>query len=291
MNPIILSSILVLTAVGAIFAAVLYFASVKFFVKVDERVAEINSLLPGVNCGACGYPGCVGLAEAIVKAADNKDISHLSCPAGGAKVMLPIAQKLGLDISTAESVIAVVRCGGTPEKAPAKATFDGPASCFVVNQLMAGIKMCPFSCLGYGDCVPVCKFGAISIDPATLIPSIIEEKCTGCGACAKACPRVVIELRRVGERGNRVWVACSNHQKGGVARKNCSVACIGCGKCEKTCATITGAVKVGGNLAYIDYTKCTSCGECVKVCPTGSIKTTLASLPNHNTQSNQGAIS
>ncbi|MDE6326205.1 MAG: 4Fe-4S binding protein, partial [Duncaniella sp.] len=95
------------------------------------------------------------------------------------------------------------------------------------------------------------------------------DKCTGCGVCVKSCPRRLIELRLKGPRGMRVWVACSNHEKGAVARKDCKAACIGCGKCVRTCSH--DAITLTGNLAYIDCEKCRLCGKCVAVCPTGAI--------------------
>ena len=133
----------------------------------------------------------------------------------------------------------------------------------------AGETACGFGCLGCGDCVAACQFGAISIDPATGIPVVDEEKCTSCGACVKACPRNIIELRKKGPKGRRVFVSCVNKDKGPVAMKACAVSCIGCGKCEKECPF--GAITVENNLAYIDFEKCRLCRKCVTVCPKKAI--------------------
>ena len=109
----------------------------------------------------------------------------------------------------------------------------------------------------------------IHINPETLLPEVNEEKCTACGACVKACPKMIIELRKKGPKSRRIFVSCVNKDKGSIARKACTAACIGCGKCEKTCPF--GAITVENNLAYIDDNKCRLCRKCVEVCPTGAI--------------------
>ena len=138
-----------------------------------------------------------------------------------------------------------------------------------MNSCGAGETGCGFGCLGCGDCVAACQFGAISINPETGLPEVDEEKCTGCGACAKACPRHIIELRKKGPKGRRVYVQCVNHDKGAVAKKACSVACIGCGKCQKVCKF--DAITIENNVAYVDFNKCRMCTKCVDECPTGAL--------------------
>jgi ferredoxin len=147
--------------------------------------------------------------------------------------------------------------------------YDGFSSCFVKATLYTGDTGCAFGCLGCGDCVAACNFGALSMDPATGLPVVDEGKCTACGACVKACPKRVIELRAKGPRGMREYVSCVNKEKGPVAKKACANACIGCGICAKTCTH--EAITVDANLAYIDFTKCKLCRECEAVCPTGAI--------------------
>jgi len=274
-NPVILYSIIILGAVAAGAAMILFFVAKKFKVIEDPRVDDVTELLPGANCGGCGYPGCHGFAEALVKAADGGDISGLNCPPGGSETMAAVGKHLGVEVSEAEPTVAVVRCGGTREKAPAKLQFDGPRKCAVAHSLFSGENGCPYGCLGLNDCVAACDYDAIYMDEETGLPVVVEEKCVSCGACVKACPRDIIEIRPKGRKGRRVWVNCINKEKGGVALKNCKVACIGCGKCVKACPEKIQAITLDDNLAYIDPEKCIACGKCILVCPTKAIKATF----------------
>ena len=191
------------------------------------------------------------------------------CPVGGAPVMGQIASILGMEAASAEPMVAVVRCNGTCAARPRNTQYDGVKSCAIASTLYGGETGCSFGCLGYGDCVAACNFDAIHINPETGLVEVDEEKCTSCGACVKACPKNVIELRKKGPKSRRVFVSCINKDKGAVARKACANACIGCGKCAKECAF--EAITVENNVAYIDYTKCRLCRKCVAACPTGAI--------------------
>lgn len=259
-------TILTLVVLGAVLAAVLYFVAQKFKVEEDPRIDEVESKLPGANCGGCGFAGCRGMAEALVK---NDDISALYCPVGGGDVMKGIADYLGKAAPEREPQVAVVRCAGSCTNRPRTNQFDGAPSCAVVASLYGGETGCTFGCLGKGDCTAVCEFGAITMNPETGLPEVDDDKCTACGACVKACPKGVIELRKKFPKSRKVYVSCVNKDKGGVARKSCSAACIGCGKCAKVCPF--GAITVENNLAFIDSTKCRLCRKCVVECPTGAI--------------------
>ncbi len=266
MSGVLGFTILTLCALGVLAAVILYVVAQKFKVYEDPRIDTVESMLPGANCGGCGFPGCRGMADALVK---QDDISSLYCPVGGASTMHAVAEFLGKAVAEKEPQVAVVRCGGNYAKRPRTNVFDGAKSCAVAASLYGGETGCTFGCLGLGDCVAVCNFGAISVNPETGLPEVDEEKCTACGACVKACPKMIIELRRKGIKNRRIYVSCINKDKGAVARRNCTVACIGCGKCVKTCPF--GAITLENNVAYIDFNKCKLCRKCVAECPTGAI--------------------
>ena len=263
---LIISSIIVLGIIGLASAVILYFVAQKFKVEEDTRIDVITELLPGANCGGCGFPGCRGFAEACVKA---ESLDNMLCPVGGLPVMCKVSEILGHAVCQATPKIAVVRCNGSCANRPRTSKFDGARNCKIAAQLYAGETNCSYGCLGYGDCVEACQFDAIVINPETGLPVVNEDKCTACGACVKACPKKVIELRNKGPKNRRVFVSCINKDKGGVARKACSAACIGCGKCQKVCPF--GAIRIENNLAYIDFELCRSCRKCVNECPTGAI--------------------
>ncbi|MEE1235838.1 MAG: RnfABCDGE type electron transport complex subunit B, partial [Bacteroidaceae bacterium] len=190
---------------------------------------------------------------------------------GGNDGMQKVAAVLGVEVAVKEPQVAVVRCNGTCENRPRIAQFDGAASCRVQQMTGMGETACGYGCLGCGDCVSACLFGAIYMDTETGLPVVDEEKCTACGACAKACPRGVIEIRLKGPKGRRVVVLCNNKDKGAIANKACKSACIGCGKCVKTCEKFE-AITLENNLAYIDAEKCKMCRKCEEACPKGAIK-------------------
>ena len=265
----IMIAVIVLGAIGLIAALVLFAASKKFAVYEDPRIAQVNELLPGANCGGCGFAGCGGMADALVKGADAGSIDGLNCPVGGADVMGKVADLLGMAIANGEPKVAVVRCNGTCEHRAKIAEYAGLRTCAAMHACGAGETACGFGCLGCGDCVAACQFDAIRINAETGIAEVDEEKCVACGACVKACPRCIIELRKKGPKGRRVYVSCVNKDKGAVSMKACKVSCIGCGKCEKECPF--GAITVGNNCSYIDPEKCRLCRKCEKVCPTHAI--------------------
>lgn len=265
----ILIAVAVLGGIALVSAVVLYVCSKKFAVYEDPRLGQVTALLPGANCGGCGYPGCSGMASALVKGADAGSLDGLYCPVGGAEVMGQVADLLGMAVANTEPKVAVVRCNGTCELRPRIAEYSGLRTCTAMNSCGAGETGCGYGCLGCGDCVSACSFGAIKINDETGLPGVDEDKCTACGACVNACPRHIIELRKRGVKNRRVYVRCVNKDKGAAAMKACKVACIGCGKCEKECKF--GAITIQGNLSYIDPDKCRLCRKCVEVCPTHAI--------------------
>lgn len=265
----ILTAVIVLGVVALIASVVLWAVSKKFAVQEDPRIGQVAGILPGANCGGCGFPGCSGMAQALVKGADAGSIDGLRCPVGGDAVMGQVADLLGMAMANSEPMVAVVRCHGTCELRPRVAEYDGLRTCASMNATGAGETGCGFGCLGCGDCVSACQFDAIHMNPETGLPEVDEEKCTSCGGCVKACPRHIIELRKRGPKGRRVYVRCVNKDKGPVARKACQAACIGCGKCQRVCKF--DAITIENNLSYIDFNKCRMCTKCVDECPTGAI--------------------
>ena len=263
---LILISVIVLGTIALISAIVLFGVSKKFAVKEDPRLAEVSSLLPQANCGGCGFPGCAAFASACVKA---ETLDGLSCPVGGQSTMDIVAGILGQTAPVAVKKIAVVRCSGSCDQRPRTNLYDGVSNCTIAAALYGGDTGCSFGCLGLGDCEESCTFDAIHINPETMLPEVVEDKCTACGACVKACPKDIIELRKQGPKSRRIYVSCVNEEKGGVARKSCDVACIGCSKCQQACPF--EAITITNNLAYIIDDKCRLCRKCVPVCPTNSI--------------------
>lgn len=273
-NMTILYAAIVLGCIGLIGAVMLYVVSRKFYVFEDPRVGEIETMLPGANCGACGRSGCHDFAVACVAAGK---LDGLNCPGAGAEGMSRIAAYLGCNACRQQPEVAVVMCAGTSQtKTRLDDVYTGVRTCTIMN-MTAGEYACNNSCLGCGDCVVACQFGAIAIPDGADTPVVDTSKCTGCGACATACPRSIIKLRPIGPRQRRVWVACSNCLKGAVTRKQCTVGCIGCGLCARTCPF--DAITVTNNLAYIDPAKCRTCGKCIPVCPTSAIKSANMPIP------------
>jgi len=266
MYDILIYTIISLSVLGVILALVLFVIARQFRVIEDPRIDDVEEALPGANCGGCGYPGCRGFAEACVKA---DGLSGLFCPAGGNDCMTTIAGVLGLEAIEKDPEVAVIRCSGSLQVRPRANVYDSITTCAACALLYSGDTGCQYGCLGFGDCVEVCNFDAIYIDKLTGLPVVEDDKCTGCGSCVTACPKDIIELRKKNKKDRKIYVSCINKDKGGIAKKSCSVACIGCGKCEKECKF--EAITVENFLAYIDPEKCKLCRKCVEVCPTGAI--------------------
>lgn len=263
---VLLTAVATLGVIGAGSAAILYFVGQKFKVEEDPRIQEVQDILPAANCGGCGFPGCAAFAGACVKA---DELDGLYCPVGGQDTMDKVAGILGKTVAASAKKIAVVRCNGTCEQRPRLNLYDGASNCTIAAALYGGDTGCSFGCLGLGDCVDSCAFDAIHINPQTMLPEVIEDMCTACGACVKACPKSIIELRKQGPKSRRIFVSCVNKDKGGIAKKACNVACIGCSKCQQACPF--EAITIENNLAYINDDKCRLCRKCVTVCPTNAI--------------------
>ena len=263
---LILISLITLGLVGAVSSIILFFTAQKFHVFEDTRINDVEEALPSANCGGCGFPGCRAFAEACVKA---ETMDGLNCPVGGAPTMENVANILGRTVVATAPTVAVVRCGGTCDHRPRMNEYDGVQHCFIAHNLYSGETGCSFGCLGLGDCEVSCEFDAIKVNPVTKLPEVDEDKCTSCGACVKACPKLLIELRKKGPKSRRIYVSCRNEDRGPIAKKSCDVSCIACTKCEKVCPH--EAITISNNLAFIHDDKCKLCRKCVEVCPTNAI--------------------
>ena len=257
----ILIPALAIGAIGLFFGALLAFASIAFHVDKDERIDKICELLPGANCGGCGYTGCSALAEAIVATGESATKCNLMTDEKNAE----ICALMGIKAGTIEKKTARLKCAGVTSACADKYDFTGIEDCFTAMQLNGGPKSCEFGCMGLGSCVAACDFDAISIKDG--IAHIDSEKCTGCTRCVNACPKNIIELV---PKKNNIYVACSSTDKGAVTKNYCTSGCIGCRICEKKCEA--DAIKVENNLAKIDYSKCTLFGACMEACPKKIIK-------------------
>ncbi|HHW31355.1 MAG TPA: RnfABCDGE type electron transport complex subunit B [Clostridiaceae bacterium] len=257
----ILLPVLIVGGLGLIFGLGLAYASKKFEVKQDERIVQIREVLPGANCGACGFTGCDNYAESLV----NEGAAVNACTVGGQSVANKIAEILGVEAKSVDPVIARVMCSGSNDVARRKFIYGGIQDCSAAANLYGGPMACTYGCVGMGNCVRACAFNAIVIENG--VARVIPSKCTACGNCVAACPKKIIELV---SSCCEYTVSCSSRDRGNIAKKNCDVGCIGCGRCMKACQY--GAITVNDFLAKIDSKICTNCGECIKVCPTGSIK-------------------
>ena len=253
----IFMAFLCFAVISGILGIILAFASKLFFVKTDERVDEISCLLPGANCGGCGYTGCSALAQAIV----NGKAPANACSSVSKEVCNKIAEISGGKTDESKTRLrAQVMCSGTHELAAKKYKYEGICDCISANKLSGGDKLCPNGCIGLGTCAASCKFGAIHIING--VAAVDYEKCVACGVCVTTCPKGIIKLIPYDAKH---WVGCASADKGAVTKSYCSVGCIGCKICENACAN--GAIKVTGTLAEIDYSKCNGCGLCESKCP------------------------
>lgn len=263
---VIYTTVLVLGGIGILAAVVLYFVAKKFHVYENPKISEIESLLPGANCGGCGLTGCHAFAKACAEASS---LEGFNCTGAGKDIMDKISKIVGLAVEKSVPKVAIVRCNGSCSNREDYTIYDGVSSCAIENSIYQGESECVYGCLGCGDCVASCMFDALHINTETGLPEVDYEKCVGCNKCVRTCPRNILELVPFHPETPLVYVACMNHDKGAVAMKECKVSCIGCGKCTRSCPT--SAVKLTDFLAHIEVLDCIGCGECVEQCPRSSI--------------------
>lgn len=247
----------IIAGVGLFIGLFLGFAAKTFEVEVDEREIKVRELLPGANCGGCGYPGCDGLAAAIAKG----EAPANACPVANKEAHKAIAEVMGSSVEETEQMVAFVKCAGSCDKTRVKYEYYGVKDCNKAAMVPGkGNKQCSYGCMGFGSCVRACPFGAITIQNGIAV--VNKEVCTGCTNCVASCPNKLIEMVPFSARH---LVECNSLDKGKDTKSACDAGCIGCKLCVKACEF--DAITVDNNLAHIDYSKCTNCGKCAAVCP------------------------
>ena len=258
---------LVMAGLGLLTSGILLIAARKFYVFEDPRIAQIEELLPGANCGGCGLPGCKAYAEALVLQG-----SEAACPVCGADVMAEIGVALGKQLTAGAPVNAVVMCAGHDDVAKTRGLYEGLHDCRAAHMMGLAEKLCPYGCMGLGTCLEACPFDAIY--PENGVVKVDPAKCTGCGNCLEACPR---DLFQMIPEGHQVIVACNSKDKAKAVKGYCSIGCVACKACvhKEIKGKVRGcpedAIAFENNLAIIDHDKCVQCWECVDMCRTETI--------------------
>ena len=254
----LLIPILILAGIGLVAGLGLAVASRVLAVPVNEQEQMLRDVLPGANCGACGYSGCDGYARAL---AEGTAESTALCSPGGIQTAQSIARILGVEGDPLVRRTAVVQCQGCRENTGIKMNYSGVRTCRAADQLYGGPGACSYGCIGLGDCIRVCDYGAVRVREG--VAAVDPTLCTACGKCVHACPKNLIGLFPA--QHSTAAVLCSSRAKGAQVRTVCRTGCIGCKKCEKVCEY--GAVEIASNLARINPDRCTACGKCVESCP------------------------
>ena len=256
--------IVVLVGIGAFFGVVLALADKKFAMEVNPLIQEAEEVLPKGQCGACGFAGCAKYAEAVV---EQEDVPPDLCVPGKAAVAAKVAELTGKKAGASVPRYAHLKCRGTRTAAVMAARYEGVPDCAAAKLVQGGPKGCKYGCIGFGNCVRACPFGALSMGEDGL-PVVDKSICTGCGKCVATCPQALLVLQTFDAP---VQVECSSHDKGPAARKLCKNACIGCGLCMRSCTH--GAIRLDRFVAVVDTEKCRDCEEpvCLEKCPTKAI--------------------
>lgn len=262
LSPSVIGALIFMGALGGILATVLAIANRKLFVQEDPRIDDVEEMLPGTNCGACGSPGCRAFAENCVGGKTNPG----QCTVSSKEQTEAIAAYLGVEIGTGEKVVARLACAGGNHVARMRAKYEGVGSCRAAVAAGGGGKACSWGCLGLGDCATACGFDAIHMDEHGL-PVVDEAKCVACNDCVVACPLDLFSLHPV---SHQLWVACKSLAEGDRALADCEVACTGCARCASDAPE--GLIEIKNNLATVDYAKNRFASRLpIERCPTGAI--------------------
>jgi len=251
----------ILFGMALFFASFLTIAKAKLHVAEDPRILKVQDALPSANCGGCGFAGCGDFAKAVVEGRANAT----ACTVGGPGVAQAIAAVLGIEVTETAPSRPVIHCGAKVHDRLGRVPYEGVASC-VEAHVVGVTQACTYGCLGFGDCVEKCEYDALHIVDG--LPVVDYDKCTGCGACTRACPRNLIEQIPFAQDCMLV-VTCSNQEPGKNVKKVCKSGCIGCKKCQKL---FTEVFSVKDNLADVDYGNYPGEGALdavIEQCPTG----------------------
>ena len=223
----IVFAVLVVALLGGLFGFGLSYAEKKLAVKKDEKTAALELVMPGINCGVCGYAGCNAYAAAV--ATGQAEIGL--CSPGGPSVVAKMSEIMGKTVEVSENtrrMVAHVMCRGNNEFTTKNYQYEGLADCNAAALLFGGENDCKSGCLHLGSCIAVCPVGAITKDKDGYI--IVDEKtCISCGKCTQICPTGVMQMMY---EDSEYVIECNSHEPGGKVRKQCSVGCIGCKICE-----------------------------------------------------------
>lgn len=251
-----ITPILIVGGIGLLAGVILAVASIVMAVPKDEKAEALEEILPGANCGACGYSGCPGYAAAMSKGEAQPGL----CSPGGPAVAKKCAEILGGGDVEMEAKAALVQCLGSADNTTLQMDYDGLDGCAAAALLTGSTGSCRYGCLGLGDCMKACEYGAVEV--CNGLAHIDPGKCKACGKCVSACPKGLIKLAPVKKQA---VVRCSNCDKGKAVMNACKVGCISCTKCVKTCPQ--GAISMVDGCAVVDPHKCTGCGLCTEACP------------------------
>ena len=261
--------VIILTGIALVLGVLIYFVNklVPHKVKGVEKTEEIAGILPGLNCGACGHPGCFAYAQALTKNADLILKTPCTVVLQDTEGLERLEKALGVTLDASEmSRKALIHCNGNSEVIY---NYSGVGTCKAAAQLLRGYKKCPYACLGLGDCVKVCPQGAISIKPENGVAVVDPEKCTGCGLCLAECSQNLIELVPA---GTKIAFLCNYAPLRDIpGREKCDAGCIHCRKCFKSCEDEAIVWNKERAIPEFDIEKCTLCRKCIEVCPTHTL--------------------
>ncbi|HEX6910053.1 MAG TPA: (Fe-S)-binding protein [Longimicrobium sp.] len=261
MLTIVLTAAAILAGVGLVFGVLIALANRKLKVWEDPRIDDVAAMLPGANCGACGFPGCRGFAEAAVRG----DVKPAGCTVMDDDARADVAARLGVDAGQANKRVARLLCAGGTDVSTRKAEYRGLESCAAALAVGGGGKGCAWGCLGLADCAVSCTFGAITMN-ANGLPVVDVDRCTACNDCVEACPLGLFTLLPL---DNHLLVQCRSLLDGEAATAVCSVACNACGRCA---ADAPGLIRMQAGLAVIDYERIAlEDAKATERCPTGAI--------------------